>query len=69
MTAMSLASKQNSDLLKTRKLGHQGLVVSEMGLAFMEMSDFYGGRDAHEAIATIHRALDLGITLLDTADM
>ena len=54
--------------METRKLG-QGLEVSAMGLGCMGMSDFYGGRDEIEAIATIHRALDLGITLLDTADM
>jgi aryl-alcohol dehydrogenase-like predicted oxidoreductase len=54
--------------METRKLG-QGLEVSAMGLGCMGMSDFYGGRDDIEAIATIHRALDLGITLLDTADM
>ncbi|MEH2271319.1 MAG: aldo/keto reductase [Nostoc sp.] len=55
--------------MKTRKLGNQGLVVSELGLGCMGMSDFYGGQDDREAIATIHRALELGITLLDTADM
>jgi aryl-alcohol dehydrogenase-like predicted oxidoreductase len=55
--------------MKTRKLGNQGLVVSELGLGCMGMSEFYSGRDEQEAIATIHRALDLGITLLDTADM
>jgi aryl-alcohol dehydrogenase-like predicted oxidoreductase len=55
--------------VKTRRLGSQGLVVSEQGLGCMGMSDFYGGRDENEAIATIHRALDLGITFLDTADM
>ena len=54
--------------METRKLG-QELEVSAMGLGCMGMSDFYGGRDEIEAIATIHRALDLGITLLDTADM
>src|SRR5579883_25205 len=55
--------------MKTRKLGNQGLVVSELGLGCMGMSDFYSGRDEQEAIATIGRALDLGVTLLDTADM
>ncbi|MEH2086878.1 aldo/keto reductase [Nostoc sp.] len=55
--------------MKTRKLGNQGLVVSELGLGCMGMSDFYGGQDDREALATIHRALELGITLLDTADM
>jgi aryl-alcohol dehydrogenase-like predicted oxidoreductase len=55
--------------MKQRKLGTQGLVVSEMGLGCMGMSEFYGPRDDAESIATIHRALDLGVTLLDTADM
>jgi len=55
--------------MNTRKLGNQGLVVSELGLGCMGMSDFYGGRDEQEAIATIHYALDLGVNFLDTADM
>ncbi|HEY9661158.1 MAG TPA: aldo/keto reductase, partial [Allocoleopsis sp.] len=55
--------------MKTRKLGNQGLVVSALGLGCMGMSDFYSGRDETESIATIHRALDLGVTLIDTADM
>jgi aryl-alcohol dehydrogenase-like predicted oxidoreductase len=55
--------------MKQRKLGTQGLVVSQMGLGCMGMSEFYGPRDDAESIATIHRALDLGVTLLDTADM
>lgn len=54
--------------MKTRTLG-QGLVVSEQGLGCMGMSEFYGRADEGEAIATIHRALELGVTLLDTADM
>lgn len=55
--------------MRQRQLGRQGLWVSEMGLGCMGMSDFYGGRDEGEAIATIHRALDLGMTFLDTSDM
>ena len=54
--------------METRELGRQGLNVSALGLGCMGMSDFYGIRDEAEAVATIHRALDLGVTLLDTAD-
>ncbi|MBW4484592.1 MAG: aldo/keto reductase [Tildeniella torsiva UHER 1998/13D] len=53
--------------MKTRKLGQ--LEVSAIGLGCMGMSEFYGDRDEAEAIATLHRALDLGVTFLDTADM
>ena len=53
--------------METRTLG--GLDVSELGLGCMGMSEFYGGYDESESIRTIHRALDLGVTLLDTADM
>jgi aryl-alcohol dehydrogenase-like predicted oxidoreductase len=52
-----------------RKLGTQGLEVSTLGLGCMGMSEFYGTTDEGEAIATIHRALELGIDFLDTADM
>jgi len=55
--------------METRELGRQGLTVSALGLGCMGMSDFYGIRDEAESIATIHRALDLGVTFLDTADM
>src|ERR1700716_2739780 len=50
-------------------LGSQALAVSRQGLGCMGMSEFYGQSDDAEAIATIHRALDLGVTLLDTADI
>ena len=55
--------------MDTRRLGTQGLEVSELGLGCMGMSEFYGTGDEHESIATIHRAIELGITFLDTADM
>jgi aryl-alcohol dehydrogenase-like predicted oxidoreductase len=55
--------------MKHRKLGTQGLTVSALGLGCMGMSEFYGTRDDHESIATIHRSLDLGVNFLDTADM
>ena len=55
--------------MNTRKLGRNGPTVSALGLGCMGMSDFYGSRDDAESTATIHRALDLGVTFLDTADM
>ena len=55
--------------MRKRKLGSEGLEVSSMGLGCMGMSDFYGARDDQESIKVIHRALELGITFLDTADM
>ncbi|QYM97272.1 aldo/keto reductase [Dickeya ananatis] len=56
--------------MQQRKLGPQGPTVSALGLGCMGMSDFYStSQDENEAIATLHRALELGVTLLDTADM
>ena len=55
--------------MKTRKLGANGPKVSAIGLGCMGMSAFYGGADEAQSISVIHRALDLGITLFDTAEM
>jgi aryl-alcohol dehydrogenase-like predicted oxidoreductase len=54
--------------METRELGRSGLKVSALGLGCMGMSDFYSGRDDDEAIATIHHAIDRGVTLLDSSD-
>ncbi|MDQ3303776.1 MAG: aldo/keto reductase, partial [Actinomycetota bacterium] len=52
-----------------RRLGHEGLVVSELGLGCMGMSEFYGTGEEEESVSTIRRAIELGVTFLDTADM
>jgi aryl-alcohol dehydrogenase-like predicted oxidoreductase len=56
-------------MIESVPLGSQGLIVSRQGLGCMGMSEFYGAGDDDESIATIHRALDLGLTFFDTADM
>ena len=55
--------------MKTRRLGSQGPVVSAVGLGCMGMSEFYGAHDEKESLATIDRALELGINYLDTSDI
>jgi aryl-alcohol dehydrogenase-like predicted oxidoreductase len=55
--------------IPSRPLGTEGLVVSAQGLGCMGMSEFYGEADNDESVATIHRALELGVTFLDTADV
>src|SRR5438128_3104884 len=55
-------------MLKKRKLGKEGLEVSELGLGCMGMSQSYGEPDDQESIATIHRAIELGVTFFDTAE-
>ena len=57
------------EILDRRRLGNEGFEVSELGLGCMGMSEFYGTTDEDESIATIQRAMDLGVTFLDTADM
>lgn len=60
---------QTAQHIAQRELGRSGLSVSELGLGCMGMSEFYGQGDDAESIATIHRALELGVNFLDTADM
>lgn len=55
--------------MKTRKLGREGLEVSALGLGCMGMSQSYGAGDDAESVATLHRAIELGVTLLDTAEV
>jgi aryl-alcohol dehydrogenase-like predicted oxidoreductase len=62
-------SKRGTKAMKTRKIGSQGLAAGAIGLGCMGMTHGYGVGDDAESIATIHRALDRGVTLLDTAEM
>src|SRR5690349_19492259 len=64
----SRATSPGASIMEQRRLGSQGLTVSAMGLGCMGLSDAYGPADAGESVATIHRALELGINLLDTSD-
>src|SRR5580700_3368083 len=61
--------KDRQLMIESIPLGSQGLIVSRQGLGCMGMSEFYGAGDDDESSATIHRALDLGLTFFDTADM
>src|SRR5215216_5826474 len=69
MSIFSIVSYPRRVTMDTRTLGARGLGVSELGLGCMGMSEFYGTADEAESISTIHRALELGINFLDTADM
>ena len=61
--------RDSSVIMETRELGRSGLKVSALGLGCMGLTDYYGVPNVRESLATIHRALDLGINFLDTADM
>jgi aryl-alcohol dehydrogenase-like predicted oxidoreductase len=69
LTKFVAGTSEKEERMQKRSLGSQGLVVSELGLGCMGMSEFYGTPDEDESIATIHRAIELGVTFLDTADM
>ena len=63
------AERIKRSAMEKRRLGRSGPLVSALGLGCMGMSDFYGDGDEVELIATIHRAIELGTTFLDTADI
>src|SRR5215471_18180401 len=65
----SSRGKARNAMIPRHKLGQEGLEVSALGLGCMGMSEFYGPTDEEESLATIDRAIELGITFLDTADM
>jgi aryl-alcohol dehydrogenase-like predicted oxidoreductase len=69
LTKFVARTSEKEEHMQKRTLGNQGLVVSELGLGCMGMSEFYGTADEDESIASIHRAIELGVTFLDTADM
>jgi aryl-alcohol dehydrogenase-like predicted oxidoreductase len=69
LTARLYGQSGNDRVMRTVTLGPQGLTVSRQGLGCMGMSEFYGRRDDEQSVATIHRALELGVTFLDTSDM
>ena len=55
--------------MHTRKIGRSGLDTSAIGLGCMAMSEFYGSNDEAESLTTLDRAMELGVTMLDTADL
>src|SRR5215216_3848706 len=69
LTGFMVRASEEEKRMEKRSLGSQGLVVSELGLGCMGMSEFYGTADEDESIASIHHAIELGVTFLDTADM
>jgi aryl-alcohol dehydrogenase-like predicted oxidoreductase len=69
LTKFVARTSEKEEHMQKWTLGNQGLVVSKLGLGCMGMSEFYGTADEDESTATIHRAIELGVTFLDTADM